>query len=317
MRKEDTQNILSNHNKIKKELEFLHSKIEELNQNKERFLQVNLPSNGIFYQKSLKIRYLNYFDELLLTNLDIEQDEKIMQVLKNVILDKKFNIEKLITADVIGIEMVLRAIAYGDLLEGIKINCPHCASEEIVDIRISSFKTKDIITYPDKNREYDIHLRDNTDIKLRIPTYLEEKSFTREKKGSANSLFNIISCINGNRDKKYILNFVNSLLIRDVREIKDFILNTFPGIDGTYIFNCPHCGKESKHMFNFDDKFLNLPESYINILRDSCFLICYYGQGYDISTVHNMSVAERNWTLDRISTEIEKSRKAEKKALKK
>lgn len=297
---------------------------ESIRKNTERpFGMLYIPSKGLFYKNKntfLLIAYLTYFEENILTSeMMHEADIAMPMILEKVITNNDFEVSDILSCDVQAISMFLRAYGYGDNLE-IEIECPNCSVSNKHNLRISSFKSKELASEPDENGELSVISPKTKKIfKIKPRTYLEELAF---KKGSEKKQVEFMSFyiteFEGERDRSEILKRLHSLKIMESREVKKAITDNLPGIDTTVVCNCESCEKDTN--INFGDNgadFLKLPASFINNILEELFLLSHYGENITIEDAKKMTVGERRWFINRLSEELTKKKEAEEAAVRK
>ena len=292
-----------------------------MNNSSERtFGMLMLPSKGDYYKnkdKFLFINYLTYFEENILTSEMMNESGVVMPlILDMVIVNKEFDIKKILTCDIQAICMFLRAYAYGNSIE-VDINCPNCEKSDKHNVLISNFKSKDLEFTPDENGEISVvSPKFGKKLKIKPTTYFEEIEFKKdsENKQVETMCFNIAE-YEGERDKNKILRTLHGLKIMEFRDIKKAILDNLPGIDTSIIYNCSFCETDTSIDFGQNGSdFLKMPASFMNNVLEEIFLLSHYGTSTSIDDVKKMSTGERRWMINRLSEEIQKKNAAEKAA---
>lgn len=322
------QQELSNLQKEFAEFREEFRKISELNLRESKrkvserpFGMLFLPSKGLFYTNKnnyLLIGYLTYFEESILTSEMMQESNiAVPLVLEKVIMDNNFDIKEILTCDVQAISMFLRAFSYGDSIE-IELECPHCNKKDKHNIRISSFKSKDLYVEPNESGEFELTTPIyHKNIKVKPKTYFEELEY--KKLGKAKNIDEMcfyLSEFEGERDKKAIKQKLLGLKILESRDVKKTIFENLPGIDTTVSCDCMFCDKEIKVNFGSNGSdFLKLPASMINGVLEEIFLLTHYGKSISVDDAKKLPVSERRWLINRLSEELEKKKKAEESAV--
>jgi len=307
---------------MKSILESINSKLEDFifSENlKNGFGILNLPSEGRYYKNkksSLMIKYLTYYEEKTLCNYSLfDAGLATEYLLKTVIIDKDIDINDLLKGDINAILMFLSSTAYGDTVP-VDIICPECEYKTKIDLKISSFKSKEVKVLPDENMELGLFLPiSQKNIKLKVLTYKQEKEVFKLGLKNIDIIKKSIVQVDDIRDEKYISSFISSAPLQDSRKIREFIEDNFPGIDGKINYTCSNCDHNSTHIFNFDEDFLKLPESYLTKLYDEIFSILYFGKGYTENDLLKKPVIERRWILNRLSKQIQEENDKQKKEM--
>lgn len=295
--------------------------LAELKKNKSKiekpFEMLYLPSKGLFYDGGapyLLVGYLSYVEENLLSSqMMIESGDAYLYVLDRLILDEKFDVGKIITADVQAIALFLRAYAYGDSSE-FKVKCPKCGFEDEKKIRLSSLQMKELAVEPDENGELPMEV-DDVSFKIKVPSFKDEYRFYRRKPKNMERMAFYLSEINGQRGELGVINELKKLRIDKFRKLRMEIDKVLPGVDTKVHHDCPSC--EHAYDVNIGNPiyFIQLPESYKNSMLEELFILTYYGKNISLEDAKKMTVVERKWFIKRLTEEIEKKRAAESEAM--
>lgn len=293
---------------------------------------ITLPSLGIFYpdkRSTLMIRSLTANDEVLLTSPSIAQTgQATNMMLESVILDKNITLDNLMLCDKFGILLYLRSATYGDSMN-VKIKCPHCSKSNETSFRLSEIEIKEVIELPDSEGLFSFTLPKykirNSPVTIKFKPLTvsifniisqELLSDTSEiKKNSTTKIKHQIVSINDKSDPVYIEKLIKTLPIIDFSALKSYIEKVEPGFNDKIGFVCPSCQHKFLERFDIDDQFLGLTPSYRQQILEETFLLFYYGHGITRKDAYDMTVAERKWTVNRISEEMEKKAKAEQDAM--
>ena len=285
------------------------------------FDEIYLPSMGLFYSKNvshIKVRALTGNDEILLSSPYLSQTGNAIKILlNNVVIDFDIEYDEMLLCDRDAILLFLRSTTYGDEIE-MEFVCPECDSESKGALKISSIEAKELRVLPNENGQFEFILpssllkEEPTQINF-SPLRISHTSATKDKKLMSRYMTQIDS-INGNSDKKYILDFLKKMPIKDSKSLREFMDKVEPGFEETVFHVCPNCENQIKDMIKIDETFLSLPDTHRNTVNEECFLAYYYGNGITRQEAYEMPVIDRRWTINRISEEIEKKNKAEKDA---
>lgn len=311
----------------KKQIDKLLSKVEETHKNSidvnvldRQFSILNLPSQGHYYPdgtKSLLIRYLSAKEEVVLTDaLLMESGHALHLVLQNLIISD-FEIDNLLAGDFHAISMFLRSNAYGNKID-LDVQCPHCNFENKVNLRLDSFKMKEISNLPNSKNIISCQLPfTRQEASIRIPTFKDEMRFSKsEQSNSLERLFYLVESLGEEDNKDEIRRILPNLPIRDVRFLKKFLKDNTPGVDTTFHQTCEKCDKHFESSFNIGEGFLKLPSDYQEVVMNEVFLCHYYGKGITKENAEKMPTFHRSWTIRRIQEELDKKQKEEEKAQK-
>lgn len=296
---------------------------------------VMLPSMGLFYENKkpyVLISYLTGREEDILTNPMLSEYGLAMDLaLKNVILDDDVELDNLLVGDKNAILLFLRATAYGPTFD-LQIICQKCGKSGKTSFDVSQLTARDIIIFPDDFGEFTFVLPkmkiDNQPviIKFKPLTYADEKNIKSQDKqqqqqnaglsiSTTLKYFHQITSVNGISDKQKIIDTIKKMPIKDSAALRAYIDRVEPGINSDVSLNCPHCSHVMTEKFDVNNNVLSLPPEYKNNIWEESFLIWYYGKGgMTRESTFSISTAERKWSIERISEEIQKKHDAEKKA---
>ena len=204
---------------------------------------IPLPSKGKFYpgnKKSVKVAYLTTADENILTSPNLVESGDFLEILINrKLLEPGLRYKDLIPGDRNAIMIWLRATGYGEMY-------PVTMTDENGDefeheINLSSLKTIELTVDPSDDGFYhfELPLAKNL-IKFKLLTtgdideleeiisntpdgvVSEEQTLILEKQ---------IVDVDGNNDRLFIKNFVNSMRILDAQKLRDFVSTITCDID--------------------------------------------------------------------------------------
>jgi len=227
---------------------------------------VDLPSKGFFYPKdnplskgTLRLRLPTAKHEDILTSKNlITRGIVIDEFLKSLIIDD-INYDDLLLGDKSGLIIASRILLYGSEYET-NTKCPSCNSTNDVTINLSDLKVKDINI---DNKIQGINEHDfilpysKISIKYKYLTVRDEKGITsyikKMKKHiggvepeTTTTLGFVITEVNGETDKSKIQRFISeSMSTKDIREFKNHLNETIPGVDTDVFFECSSCGYET------------------------------------------------------------------------
>lgn len=207
---------------------------------------IPLPSEGKLYKngkKAIKVAYLTAADENILTNPNLMESGEFLEILLNrKILEPELRYNDLHVGDRNAIMIWLRATGYGTEYP-ITVYDPETAEpfEHIVDL--SELKTVKLDVETDNEGLIDYTLpisKHNVKIKLltvgtvnEIEKHISEKMELKD--GSIDTvtytLEKQIVEIDGNRDKTFIKNYIQSMRVGDSNAVRNYIDKIDSGID--------------------------------------------------------------------------------------
>lgn len=230
---------------------------------------VPLPSGGKTYKnknKTLKISYLNASDENILSNPNLGNSGKFLEVLfTRKILDTSINYRDLVIGDRDAIMIWLRATGHGNMYP-IQVFDPETYEEFPVEIDLDDLNTKKLELEPDDEGYFDFELPlSKKNIKFKLLTVgdvdeIEEHGelLKKNKEGlfdlATYTLQKQIVDVEGNRDPKYINDFVNKMRLLDSRAFKKYVSDNECGIDLDLTVKAPG-GSLVKTFFRINGQF--------------------------------------------------------------
>jgi len=208
---------------------------------------IELPSKGLIYPDSnplssgtIEMKYMTAREEDILTNQSYIQKGIVLDKLLQSLIISKINYNDLIVGDKNAIMVAARILGYGK-----DYSFTYDGNEYNIDLT-----TLDNKPFSIKNKgvnEFNFTLPSiNTNITYKILTHGDEQNIQTEleglKKINKNSsaelstrLKYMITSVEGNREIKYIREFVdNNLLARDSRELRKHIKENQPDVDLTF-----------------------------------------------------------------------------------
>lgn len=214
---------------------------------------IKLPSKGLVYPKEsalssgeIEMKYMTAREEDILTNSNYIQKGIVFDKLFQSMIVTKIEYSELIAGDRDAIMVASRILGYGKNYQ-IKYAHPITGVEEDVDIDLTTLKEKEVdLSLFNNVNEFSFTLPNtNNEITFKLLTQKDEDEIEKEiqslKKINVSNDITVrlkqqILSVNGNRDKKFIRDFVdNGLLAVDSVEFRKYVKRMSPGID--FVFN--------------------------------------------------------------------------------
>jgi hypothetical protein len=215
---------------------------------------VKLPSKGLVYPKEsplssgeIEMKYMTAREEDILTNSNYIQKGIVFDKLFQSMIVSKIDYSELIAGDRDAIMLASRILGYGKNYQ-IKYTHPINGQEEEVEVDLTTLKEKevDISLFNNINEFTFVLPNTNNEITFKILTQKDETEIEKEiqslKKINVSNditsrLKQQILSVNGNRDKKFIRDFIdNGLLAIDSIEFRKYVKKISPGIDFSFNF---------------------------------------------------------------------------------
>ena len=232
---------------------------------------VDLPSKGRFYpeghplhnQETVEIKYMTAKDEDILTSPSLlKKGLAIDRFIRNVLLDKRINVNSLLSGDKNAILVSSRINGFGADYTT-KVNCPACTvpSENTFDLSEveiydgDAFEEHDVVTtdhgtfivkLPRTKFEVEVRLLTNQDENELAAKMKANKKRSAHETNLTDQLRKIIVSINGVEDLGTINQFLANLPAFDSRYLRAAYQKVVPGLDMTQHFACETCGYEKE-----------------------------------------------------------------------
>lgn len=217
---------------------------------------IDLPSKGLFYPESsplrsgqIELKYLTAKEEDILTSANlIEKGIVLDKLLDSVILTPGVKSSDLLVGDINAVMIATRILAYGKDYP-VSITCPLCDSEIEHVADLTALDTKNEPT-EDSTKNLTIVLPvSKASVKIKLLTRQDELNITKEvkalKKASLDisnettaRLRAIIVSVNGDSSKNTIWTFVENMLVRDSRFVKEEYRKLLPDVDMNVKVSC-------------------------------------------------------------------------------
>lgn len=206
---------------------------------------IPLPSQGKTYankKPNVRVSYMTTADENILTSPNLLQSGEFLEILMNrKILEQELRYKDLLVGDRNAIMIWLRATAYGEIYPVTLFDENDVPFD--TELNLNELKTKNLGAEPDAEGLFDFQFPSSKDvIKFKmltcgdsdiIETRLEQD---KENKVPVNNMAtytmeHLIVEVNGNRDRNFIKEYVNSIRIRDGKAFSDYVTSIECGID--------------------------------------------------------------------------------------
>ena len=217
---------------------------------------IPLPSQGKTYKMkkpNVRVSYMTTADENILTSPNLLQSGEFLEILMNrKILESDLRYKDLLVGDRNSIMLWLRATAYGEMYPVTLFDENDVPFD--TELNLNELKTKNLGAEPDAEGLFDFVFPSSKDvIKFKmltcgdsdiIETKLEQD---KENKVPVNNMAtytmeHLIIEVNGNRDRNFIKEYVNTIRIRDGKAFSDYVTNIECGIDMNITVKTPGGG---------------------------------------------------------------------------
>jgi len=233
---------------------------------------IDLPSGGKFYPEGsplrsgkIDVKYMTAKEEDILTSTNLIQKGTVIdKLMESLIVTPGVKPDDLLIGDLNAVMIAARILAYGKDYP-IQLSCNSCSTriEHTVDLTSLNMVTSDVQPI---DGEYQITLPTGITITFRLLTRKDEKDIQAEIDGlkkfnnsiesdSTTRLKYTITSVNGNRDKKVIREFVEGMIIRDVRAYREHYRKVSPDINFDLDVECSNCNNIIKARMPFGANF--------------------------------------------------------------
>jgi hypothetical protein len=246
---------------------------------------IDLPSRGGFYaedhplhnEKTIEIRHMTAKEEEILTSRTLlKKGVAIDRVIKNVIIDKRINVDSLLVGDKNAVLVYSRIFAYGPEY-ATKVTCPACAvpSEFTFNLLEHQLSHPDDFEVPEaegfkaaEDGKFIIYLpRTKAVVEVRLLTGKDEAQLIkatemRKKKrlpnaevGLVDQMLQFVVSINGVTTKFDLKRFLESIPAGDSRYLRSIYQKLSPNLDLSQEFDCVECGQTTFMEVPFTPEF--------------------------------------------------------------
>ena len=224
---------------------------------------IALPSEGRFYAEgsplssgNIELYYPTAKSEDILTSRNlITKGIVVDKFLESLIVDKRINMDELLTGDKNTIIIASRILAYGKDYSA-TVECPSCNQKQDIVIDLSALGTKEIdnsniapgttafnFVLPHAKSSVQFKLLTQGDEKAIDAEVKSMKKLTKSQGDSDVSLrlrYAIVS-IDDNSDRVFIKKFVDNMLSLDSLALRNEIRRVNPDVDMMFPFECEAC----------------------------------------------------------------------------
>lgn len=219
---------------------------------------IDLPSKGKLYPSdsplrsgTIDIKYMTAKEEDILTSTNLIQKGLVLdKLMESLIVTKGVRPDDLVLGDINAIVVASRILAYGKDYP-IQLMCSACTTKFEHKVDLSSL---DMVSPQEEsnNGEYSIQLPTGMNVTFKLLTRGDEKAIRNEieslkkinsmvESESTTRLKYTLTSVNGNRDKKNIRDFAESMILRDVRALREQIKKVSPDVNFDLNINCSDC----------------------------------------------------------------------------
>ena len=225
---------------------------------------IDLPSKGLLYPEgsplksgTIDIKYMTAKEEDILTSTNLIQKGVVIdKLMESLIATKGVKPDDLLIGDLNAVMVAARILAYGKEYP-VQLGCSSCDKKFEYTVDLTQLSTVPL-QEGHNNGEYECSLPTGMKVTFRLLTRGVEKEIKAEvdalKKfnnsvDSDNStrLKFLITSVNGNSDRKVVREFADSMIMRDVRALRQEVKRVSPDVDFELTdISCTLCGAPNK-----------------------------------------------------------------------
>jgi hypothetical protein len=220
---------------------------------------VDLPSKGMFYPENsplrsgqIELKYMTAKEEDILTSTNLIQKGIVLdKLMDSLIVTKGVKSSDLFIGDLNAVMIASRILGYGKDYT-VAVACPKCNEQLEEEVDLSSLET---VNEPTETSASEIKVMlpaSKAEVTLRLLTRGDELSVDKENKAlkkasdrdneTTSRLRAIITSVNGDATKSTIWTFVENMLVKDSRYLREQYKNLIPDVSFDIPINCTSCG---------------------------------------------------------------------------
>ena len=223
---------------------------------------IELPSKGLFYPEGSPLRsgtvdiyYMTAKHEDILTSTNLIQKGIVLdKFLDAIIATKGVKSADLLIGDLNAVMVAARILGYGKDYE-INIDCPACGNLVSQTIDLSALENENVPA--ESTKEFNITLPiSKAEVRVKLLTRQDELDIDKEIKSmkkinsdidteSTTRLKKMILAVNGETSPAKVWQFVDNMLVKDARYLRDTYKTNVPDIDFSIPVEC-QCGANQK-----------------------------------------------------------------------
>jgi len=234
---------------------------------------IDLPSKGLLYpdQSPLRsgqvdIKYMTAKEEDILTSTNLIQKGTVLdKLMDSLVVTKGVKPDDMLLGDLNAVMVASRILAYGKEYP-VKITCNSCQHVFEYTINLAELPMQLPESEGWTNGERELTLPTGIVITYKLLTRGDEKAIKAEvdalkkfnnsvEPDASTRLKYTVTSVNGNRDRKFVRDFVDSMIIRDIRALRQEIKRVSPDVDFDMVVMCDACNTENKLRMPFGANF--------------------------------------------------------------
>jgi hypothetical protein len=217
---------------------------------------IDLPSKGVFYPEGhplksgkIELKYMTAKEEDILTSTNLIQKGIVLdKLMDSLIVTKGVKSSDLLIGDLNAVMVATRILGYGKDYE-VGITCPNCGKSVEQTVDLTTLKTQN---EPEQDSAHTISVElpiSKAVVVLKLLTRGDELDIEKEVKSlkkvsndidadSTTRLRKMIVSVNGEKNAAKIWQFVENLLVKDAKYLREQYKLKVPDVDFTVSINC-------------------------------------------------------------------------------
>ncbi len=214
---------------------------------------IDLPSKGLFYPEgsplrsgTIELHYMTAKHEDILTSPNLIQKGVVLdRLIDALIATKGVKSADLFLGDLNAVMVAARILGYGKDYD-VTLSCPSCGSEVEQSVNLAELEMENVPEEGSLAQFKVILPLSKAEVTLKLLTRGNELEIDKEIKSlrkisseidaeATTRLKHMIVAVNGDTSQKVIWNFVDNLLVRDARFLREQYRNSIPDVN----FNIP------------------------------------------------------------------------------
>jgi hypothetical protein len=226
---------------------------------------IELPSKGKFYPDTsplasgkIDLKYMTAKEEDILTSTNLIQKNVVLdKLVDSLVVTKGVKADNFLIGDLNAIFVAARVLGYGKDYD-VKVACQACNTVNDITVDLTTLTEKPSELNPTPNKTFSVELPlSKKVVEFKLLTRGDEKKMQEEieayKKVEKNiqpettTFFRfIITSVDGSNDKATINNFVNDMLVKDSRFLREEYRKASPNVNFEFGFTCNSCDYENQ-----------------------------------------------------------------------
>lgn len=220
---------------------------------------IDLPSKGVFYPEGsplrsgqIEIKYMTAKEEDILTSTNLIQKGIVLdRLMDSLIVTKGVKSSDLLIGDLNAVMIAARILGYGKDYE-VNLTCPSCGNDVEQSVNLSELDMENQPTDGSSDTFTFILPISNASVTVKLLTRSDELSIEKEIKAlkkvnsdvdteATTRLKYMITAINGDTTKSVIWSFVDNMLVKDARYLREQYRTIVPDVNFNIQVECS-CG---------------------------------------------------------------------------